>query len=485
MKTINRQKTFIKVFSVAVLVLIPTIALAQFTPTFRLPGSSAGTSSIQAYIVSFYQFGVAIAGILAVGMIIVGGIFYSISGASPDRQSEAKDMISSALWGLALIFGSYLILRTINPALVFLGPPGGGDLKRPMVLCNATSGTPGPQICTEGTPTPEIDPNTGIQCPCYTKPSEPPACPGALKPIGTPAQTAPVYDWVDPKNNPITKYKTFPYIGPNLDDKCTNRVKIPANKEFNTVNCGVNPCYDYWPTVSGVLGYANSYDSQGPYSVETTGWTWPYYPQRASQSKAICLLYAWYDPVDKEVERADLKGLKPCRDFSATVSTNYLTKIKPCSACSVFPPSPTNSVPSKPRNIICDVTAADTTSCQLNTTLIARLKNLKTAIDNYNANKPVDTPPLEWEVTEVWPPTVNHISPCHYNGTCVDIHLKTSGDNCDYVKYLAQLVKAAPPAGGGFTGTVINEYNRCPVTVPGVTNGTFDTTIGGHLHLNL
>src|ERR1051325_5874051 len=81
------------------------------------------STSIAAYIKRIYQFGLAISGILAVGMIVTGGLFISISGGRPDRQNEGKEMIQSALWGIALLFGSYLILQTVNPQLVTLHEP--------------------------------------------------------------------------------------------------------------------------------------------------------------------------------------------------------------------------------------------------------------------------------------------------------------------------------------------------------------------------
>lgn len=81
------------------------------------------TKSIAAYIKRLYQFGVGIAGILAMGMIVGGAIFYSLSAGSPDRQREGKDMISSAIWGIVLLFGSFLILKTVNPRIVALQDP--------------------------------------------------------------------------------------------------------------------------------------------------------------------------------------------------------------------------------------------------------------------------------------------------------------------------------------------------------------------------
>lgn len=80
-----------------------------------------------AYIARLYQIALAVAGVLAVGIIVVGSLFYTFAGGSTDRQREGKEMIISALWGIALLFGSYLILQTVNPRLTqsfgFIGGP--------------------------------------------------------------------------------------------------------------------------------------------------------------------------------------------------------------------------------------------------------------------------------------------------------------------------------------------------------------------------
>jgi|GEM_PF-1487174 len=87
--------------------------------------SADTTASIPNYIRRLYQFAIGISGILAVGMMVAGGILYTVSGGSPDKQNEGKDMIFSALWGLGLLFGAYVILNTINPQLVAIREPQG------------------------------------------------------------------------------------------------------------------------------------------------------------------------------------------------------------------------------------------------------------------------------------------------------------------------------------------------------------------------
>ncbi|MDO8557129.1 MAG: pilin [Candidatus Jorgensenbacteria bacterium] len=85
-------------------------------------GVSSDTSFID-YIKKIYQFGIAIAGILAVGMIIAGGIYISATTGDVTKAGLGREMITSAIWGIVLLFGTYLILNTINPELVTLKEP--------------------------------------------------------------------------------------------------------------------------------------------------------------------------------------------------------------------------------------------------------------------------------------------------------------------------------------------------------------------------
>ncbi len=73
-------------------------------------------------IFNVYKYAQWVAVALAAIMITLGGINIAVSGAI-DRQAEGKDMIKSAIFGLVLLFGANLILRTINPALTNLTPP--------------------------------------------------------------------------------------------------------------------------------------------------------------------------------------------------------------------------------------------------------------------------------------------------------------------------------------------------------------------------
>lgn len=119
--------------------VLATGEAAVFAASFDLPAIScpqgllcSAVSATQveknpaAYIARLYQIALAVAGIAAVGIIVAGSLFYTFSGGSSDRHNTGKEMITSALWGIALLFGSYIVLHTINPALVLsFGKIGG------------------------------------------------------------------------------------------------------------------------------------------------------------------------------------------------------------------------------------------------------------------------------------------------------------------------------------------------------------------------
>ncbi len=69
-------------------------------------------------ISKFYNYALAIGGVTAILIIVYGGVLYIYSAGNASRQTEAKEWIKAAIFGLALLLLSYLILNTINPCLV-------------------------------------------------------------------------------------------------------------------------------------------------------------------------------------------------------------------------------------------------------------------------------------------------------------------------------------------------------------------------------
>jgi hypothetical protein len=96
--------------------------VAGYQPLTPIPGlsqvdTSAGQSTpgggLASYLRQLYIWGVAAASGLAVIMIMWGGVEY-VTSAGGEGIGEAKKRIQSALLGLLLALGSYVILYTIN-----------------------------------------------------------------------------------------------------------------------------------------------------------------------------------------------------------------------------------------------------------------------------------------------------------------------------------------------------------------------------------
>lgn len=77
-----------------------------------------------------YLFGLAAAGLAAMGALIYGGVLYLTAGGSQGQVTKGKKRIYGALYGVGLILVSYIILYTINPALVSFTNPATDPLKQ-------------------------------------------------------------------------------------------------------------------------------------------------------------------------------------------------------------------------------------------------------------------------------------------------------------------------------------------------------------------
>lgn len=95
----------------------------EYCLTVPLPGQPRSFSDPATYVATIYKFSIGIAGLLALAIIVYGGIQYTASAGNPSLQGESKDMIRQAIFGVILLLSAYLILRTINPELVQLKAP--------------------------------------------------------------------------------------------------------------------------------------------------------------------------------------------------------------------------------------------------------------------------------------------------------------------------------------------------------------------------
>ena len=81
----------------------------------KAPASGQGSFNI---VSNLYQLALGVSGLLAFGAIVYGAIVYTLAAGNPGGQNEGKEWIKQALLGLLLLLGAYIILNTINPALV-------------------------------------------------------------------------------------------------------------------------------------------------------------------------------------------------------------------------------------------------------------------------------------------------------------------------------------------------------------------------------
>jgi len=98
-----------------------TVGQTSVGGLFHFPWSN--TTGIGNLVKQIYLIALGIVGALALGMIIFGGLQYSMSAGDPSRQRDARDRITQALWGVVLLLSAYLILKTINPELVNIKEP--------------------------------------------------------------------------------------------------------------------------------------------------------------------------------------------------------------------------------------------------------------------------------------------------------------------------------------------------------------------------
>lgn len=114
------MKTVLLIGLMCAIGLLPLMAAAQGSVTSNACQANPGTdiSSLPRCINQIYVWSLGAGALLALLMVVLGGYYYMTAGGNAESASRGKDMIFSAIVGLVLLFGSYLILRTINPDLV-------------------------------------------------------------------------------------------------------------------------------------------------------------------------------------------------------------------------------------------------------------------------------------------------------------------------------------------------------------------------------
>ncbi len=74
----------------------------------------SGAPSLPSYVRYIYYFALGVSGFIALGVLTFAGFQYLTSAGMPEKMKQAKDRIKAAFLGLIILFGSILIIRTIN-----------------------------------------------------------------------------------------------------------------------------------------------------------------------------------------------------------------------------------------------------------------------------------------------------------------------------------------------------------------------------------
>jgi len=188
MKKIKNKIIIICTAVGALFALLSGVVLAVETKLLTpIPGAEQAVTKVTGmaeYLVSMYKFGLAAVGILAMGMIMFGGFMY-ITGSYTGmvgKTADGKEIIKSALTGLAIGLLSWMLINTIDPKLtkvrdILLTPPSPSASEQAKIEqickedCKYNCGRVGKNA------TPPFVENEGCLCKCFggedscTKPS--------------------------------------------------------------------------------------------------------------------------------------------------------------------------------------------------------------------------------------------------------------------------------------------------------------------------
>lgn len=102
------------------LMVTPLIAGAQFTTPDPNQGNTGlpGDTSITSFIIRIINIALAIAGLVAVLFLIIGGFRYITAGGNEEAGESARKIITNAVIGVVVIILSFVIVRVISNALL-------------------------------------------------------------------------------------------------------------------------------------------------------------------------------------------------------------------------------------------------------------------------------------------------------------------------------------------------------------------------------
>ena len=99
----------------------PEIPGTEFVIGDKCPATGCPPDSLPLFIAYLFTFALIAAGMVALLMLVLGAVQYTASAAIPSTRVAARSRMTNAVLGLLLLFGTYVLLNTINPELVMPG----------------------------------------------------------------------------------------------------------------------------------------------------------------------------------------------------------------------------------------------------------------------------------------------------------------------------------------------------------------------------
>lgn len=105
---------------ITLLLLFPFLIFAQELQYPQIPGAVTPQPgiSLEEFARYIYYFSLIIGAVLSFGIFVYGGILFLTSFGNPQRVKEARERMLSAVFGILVLFSSYLILTILDPHLV-------------------------------------------------------------------------------------------------------------------------------------------------------------------------------------------------------------------------------------------------------------------------------------------------------------------------------------------------------------------------------
>ena len=119
----GKQSSIAKATQISAIVLTGVLALAPFAfAQFQTPSGAASNlpndTSVSGFVIKIINIALAVAGLIAVLFLIIGGFRYITSAGNEETAEQAKKIITNAIIGIVVIILSFVIVRVISNALV-------------------------------------------------------------------------------------------------------------------------------------------------------------------------------------------------------------------------------------------------------------------------------------------------------------------------------------------------------------------------------